>query len=163
VPQGAASFFYVHYKELKLQVSQGALLAGQRTETAAQQAAAMMIACSLLAEERLAIAEASSDKTVRHAGVVHISFCPAPGIHCGAVHGAAGFAGTYGWSCPSRTGQTSAGSDRRGGPATTTLKNLPAQGPPPRGQMAPHDEPLFIVHPQDILPSRRMLGGIRAI
>lgn len=62
------------YKELKLQVNQGALLAGQRTETAAQQVAAMMIACSLLAEERLAIAEASPDKAVRQAGAVRISF-----------------------------------------------------------------------------------------
>lgn len=62
------------YKELKLQVNQGSLLAGQRTETAAQQVAAMMIACSLLAEERLAIAEASADTEVRQAGAVRISF-----------------------------------------------------------------------------------------
>ena len=62
------------YKELKLQVNQGNLLAGQRTETAAQQVAAMMIACSLLAEERLAIAEVSQDKAVRQAGAVRISF-----------------------------------------------------------------------------------------
>lgn len=62
------------YKELKLQVNQGSLLAGQRTETSAQQVAAMMIACSLLAEERLAIAEVSQDKAVRQAGAVRISF-----------------------------------------------------------------------------------------
>ncbi len=62
------------YKELKLQVNQSTLLAGQRTETAAQQVAAMMIACSLLAEERLAIAKASQDKDVRQAGAVRISF-----------------------------------------------------------------------------------------
>lgn len=62
------------YRELKLQVNQGSLLAGQRTETAAQQVAAMMIACSLLAEERLAIAEASQDKGVRQAGALRISF-----------------------------------------------------------------------------------------
>jgi hypothetical protein len=41
------------------------LLAGQRTETAAQQVAAMMIACSLLAEERLVLAAASPEKAVR--------------------------------------------------------------------------------------------------
>lgn len=34
----------------------------------------MLIACSLLAEEHLAIAEASSDKAVRQAGAVRISF-----------------------------------------------------------------------------------------
>lgn len=62
------------YKELKLEVNQGALLAGQRTETAAQQVAAMMIACSLLAEERLAIAAVSPEKTVRQAGALRISF-----------------------------------------------------------------------------------------
>lgn len=62
------------YKELKLEVNQGSLLAGQRTETAAQQVAAMMLACSLLAEERLAIAELSQDESVRQAGAVRISF-----------------------------------------------------------------------------------------
>ncbi len=62
------------YKELKLQVNQGSLLAGQRTETAAQQVAAMMIACSLLAEERLAVAAVSPDQAVRQAGALRISF-----------------------------------------------------------------------------------------
>ena len=62
------------YRELKLQVNQGTLLAGQRTETAAQQVAAMMIACSLLAEERLAIAEASQEVELRQAGALRISF-----------------------------------------------------------------------------------------
>jgi hypothetical protein len=64
----------IFYKELKLQINQGDLLAGQRTETAAQQVAAMMIACSLLAEERLAIAESCEDKDVQRAGAVRISF-----------------------------------------------------------------------------------------
>lgn len=62
------------YRELKLQVNQGTLLAGQRTETAAQQVAALMIACSLLAEERLAIAEVAQDKEVKQAGALRISF-----------------------------------------------------------------------------------------
>lgn len=64
----------IFYKELKLQINQGDLLAGQRTDTAAQQVAAMMIACSLLAEERLAIAQSSEDEEVRRAGAVRISF-----------------------------------------------------------------------------------------
>lgn len=64
----------IFYKELKLDVNQGDLLAGQRTETAMQQVAAMMIACSLLAEERLAAAQASEDEEVRQAGAVRISF-----------------------------------------------------------------------------------------
>jgi len=64
----------IFYKELKLQVNQGGLLGGQRTETAAQQVAAMMIACSLLAEERLAIAQSSEEEEVRRAGAVRISF-----------------------------------------------------------------------------------------
>jgi Transposase DDE domain len=64
----------IFYKELKLQLNQGDLLGGQRTETAAQQVAAMMIACSLLAEERLAIAESCEDEEVRRAGAVRISF-----------------------------------------------------------------------------------------
>lgn len=64
----------IFYKELKLQLNQGDLLGGQRTETAEQQVAAMMIACSLLAEERLAIAGSSEDEEVRRAGAVRISF-----------------------------------------------------------------------------------------
>lgn len=70
-----------------------------------------------------------------------------------------GFAGAHGWSCPSRTGQTSAYPDRRGGPATKTLKNLPAQGLPTHGQMATHDASLCIVPPADILPPRRLLAS----
>ena len=64
----------IFYKELKLQINQGDLLAGQRTETAQQQVAAMMIACSLLAEERLAVAGSCEDEEVRRAGAVRISF-----------------------------------------------------------------------------------------
>lgn len=67
--------------------------------------------------------------------------------------------GVHGWSCPSRTGQTSVCPDRRGGPATKTLKSLPAQGLPTHGQMASHNEPLFIVLPPDILPPRRLLAS----
>lgn len=102
-----------------MQVNQGTLLAGQCTETAAQQVVAMMIACSLLAEERLAIAEASPDKAVRQCRGDPHQLGSVPGIHGDAVHGAAGFAGALwrellkpNWSdecvCP----------DRRGGPAT---------------------------------------------
>lgn len=62
------------YKELKLQINQGDLLAGQRTETSMQQVAAMMMASSLLAQERLAVAQASKEQTVRQAAAVRISF-----------------------------------------------------------------------------------------
>lgn len=112
----------------------------------------MVIACSLLAEERLAIAEASPDKAVRHAGAMRISFALCQEYTAALFMALQGFAGAHGWSCPSRTGQTSACPDRTGGPATKTVKNLPAQDPPTRGQMATHDDPLFIGHPQTFLP-----------
>lgn len=57
-----------------LEVNQGTLLAAQHTETAAQQVATMMMARSLLAEELMAIAEASAEKAVRQAGALRISF-----------------------------------------------------------------------------------------
>lgn len=63
----------IFYKELKLQVNQGDLLRSQRTETAIQQIAALMIACSLLAEERLAVAAIVGGE-VAQAGAVRISF-----------------------------------------------------------------------------------------
>lgn len=63
----------VFYKELKLVLHGGHLLSAQRTETAQQELAALLIASSLVAEERLACAQSSEDEEVRQAGVLRIS------------------------------------------------------------------------------------------
>lgn len=63
----------VFYKELKLVLHGGHLLSAQRTETAQQELAALLIASSLVAEERLACAQSSRDEEVRQAGVLRIS------------------------------------------------------------------------------------------
>lgn len=76
--------------------------------------------------------------------------CAVSGIHCGTVPGATVLGGPDGQTCPGRTGQTRAYSDRRGSVATTTNKILPAQSPTPSGQMAAHDEPHFVVHLQKL-------------
>ena len=51
----------------------GDLLRSQTPETAAQEVAAMLMASSLVAEERLACAAASDDQEVRESGAIRIS------------------------------------------------------------------------------------------
>lgn len=63
----------VFYKELKMGLRKGDLLQSQTPETAAQEVAALLIASSLVAEERLACAAESNDKEVREAGAIRIS------------------------------------------------------------------------------------------
>ena len=62
------------YKELKLGLRRNDLVQSHTPETAAQELLAMLIACRLLAEERLAAAAQSEDEDVRRAGVQRISF-----------------------------------------------------------------------------------------
>jgi hypothetical protein len=64
----------VFYKELKLQINGGDLLQSHTPESAAQEVLAMLLACSLLAKERLAAAAQSSDAEVQSAGALRISF-----------------------------------------------------------------------------------------
>lgn len=64
----------IFYKELKLGLHGSDLLNGQRSESAMQQVAALMIASSLMAEERLAIAACSQQEGVEQAAVTRISF-----------------------------------------------------------------------------------------
>lgn len=64
----------VFYKELKMGLRSGDLLLSQTPETAAQEVAAMLLAASLVAEERLACAGQSEEEEVRQAGVRRISF-----------------------------------------------------------------------------------------
>lgn len=64
----------IFYKELKLGLHGSDLLNGQRSETAMQQAAALMIASSIVAEERLAIAASSGEPAVKQAAAIRISF-----------------------------------------------------------------------------------------
>jgi|GEM_PF-3652625 len=130
----------IFYKELKLQVNQGDLLGGQRTETAAQQVAAMMIACSLLAEERLAVAQSCEGEDVRRAGAVRISFS----LCQECVVALKGIAGTHGRTGAGRTRQTCPSTDRR--PAATMTPILPVQSPPPYQQMAAHARAIFNAH-----------------
>lgn len=63
----------VFYHELKLQVSGGDLLQSHTPETAAQELIALLVAGSLLAEERLAVAALAPAAEVRQAGAVRIS------------------------------------------------------------------------------------------
>ena len=62
----------VFYRELKLQVARGDLLKSHTPETAQQEIAALLMACTLLAQERLAIA-AEIGGEVEEAGAVRIS------------------------------------------------------------------------------------------
>jgi len=62
----------VFYRELKLQVAAGELLQSNTPETAQQEIAALLLAASLLAEERLAVA-AQAGGEVQEAGAVRIS------------------------------------------------------------------------------------------
>ena len=62
----------VCYRELKLQVADGELLQSHTIESAQQEIAALLMASSLLAEERLAVA-AQVGGEVEAAGAVHIS------------------------------------------------------------------------------------------
>ena len=62
----------VFYRELKLQVADGELLQSHTPESAQQEIAALLMASSLLAEERLAVA-AQVRGEVEAAGAVHIS------------------------------------------------------------------------------------------
>lgn len=64
----------VFYKELKMGLRSGDLLLSQTPETAAQEVAALLLAASLVAEERLACAQQSQEEGVRQAGVMRISF-----------------------------------------------------------------------------------------
>lgn len=64
----------VFYKELKMGLRNGDLLLSQTPETAAQEVAALMLAASLVAEERLACAAHSQEEQVRQDGVMRISF-----------------------------------------------------------------------------------------
>lgn len=78
----------IFYKELKLQVYQRDLLGGECPEKAAQQVAAMMIACSQLAEEHLAVAQGNEDEEVRRAGAVRSSTRPSnPAAHAAWTRG----------------------------------------------------------------------------
>ncbi len=62
----------VFYKELKLQVARNGLLQSHTPETAQQEIAALLMACTLVAEERLAVA-AQAGNEVQAAGVMRIS------------------------------------------------------------------------------------------
>jgi len=62
----------VFYKELKLQVARNGLLQSHTPETAQQEIAALLMACALVAEERLAVA-AQAGGEVQAAGAVRIS------------------------------------------------------------------------------------------
>lgn len=62
----------VFYHELKLQVARGGLLQSHTPETAQQEIAALLMACTLVAQERLAVAAQAGGK-VQQAGVVRIS------------------------------------------------------------------------------------------
>lgn len=62
----------VFYRELKLQVARSSLLQSQTPETALQEIAGLLMACALVAEERLAVA-AEAVGEVQAAGVVRIS------------------------------------------------------------------------------------------
>ncbi len=62
----------VFYRELKLQVARGELLQSHTPETAQQEIAALLMACTLVAQERLAVA-AEVGGEVQAAGVVRIS------------------------------------------------------------------------------------------
>lgn len=64
----------VFYKELKMGLRNGDLLLSQTPETAAQEVAALLMAASLVAEERLACARHSEDEQVSQGGVMRISF-----------------------------------------------------------------------------------------
>ena len=64
----------VFYKELKMGLRNGDLLLSQTPRTAAQEVAALLMAASLVAEERLACAQQSEEPEVRAAGVMRISF-----------------------------------------------------------------------------------------
>jgi len=62
----------VFYRELKLQVARGDLLQSHTPETAVQEIAALLMACALLAQERVAVA-AEVGGEVEAAGAVRIS------------------------------------------------------------------------------------------
>lgn len=62
----------VFYKELKLQVARNGMLQSHTPETAQQEIAALLMACTLVAEERLAVA-AQAGGEVQAAGAVRIS------------------------------------------------------------------------------------------
>jgi hypothetical protein len=62
----------VFYRELKLQVARGDLLQSHTPETAVQEVAALLMACALVAQERLAVA-AEAGGEVEAAGAVRIS------------------------------------------------------------------------------------------
>lgn len=64
----------IFYKELKIQLRGGDLLAGHTPQSAAQEMLALTVAASLLAGERLAAAAASGDPRILAAGAVRISF-----------------------------------------------------------------------------------------
>jgi hypothetical protein len=64
----------IFYKELKIQLRGGDLLAGHTPQSAAQEMLALTVAASVLADERLAAAAASGDPAILASGAVRISF-----------------------------------------------------------------------------------------
>lgn len=64
----------VFYKELKRGLRGSDLLLSQTPQTAAQEAAALLLGAGLVAEERQACAARSAEEEVRQAGVMRISF-----------------------------------------------------------------------------------------
>lgn len=64
----------VFYKELKMGLRKGDLLLSQTPETAVQETVALLLAASLIAEERLACAEQSQEGEVQESAVMRISY-----------------------------------------------------------------------------------------
>jgi hypothetical protein len=62
------------FRQLKLQLRRSELLQSHTPETAAQELLAMLMACRLIAEERMQAAALSDDAQVRQAAAVRISF-----------------------------------------------------------------------------------------
>ena len=79
----------IFYKELKVQIRGGDLLAGHTPQSAAQEMLALMVAASLLAGERLAGAEAGGEPRIIAAGRRADQLWRVPHAHGGIVDGAA--------------------------------------------------------------------------
>jgi hypothetical protein len=66
----------VFYRELKLQVARGELLQSHTPDTAQQEIAALLMACSLVAQERLAVAAVAGGEVQAAVGVrISLSIC----------------------------------------------------------------------------------------
>ncbi|MBK8094422.1 MAG: hypothetical protein IPK32_21275 [Verrucomicrobiaceae bacterium] len=110
----------VFYKELKLVLHGGHLLSAQRTETAQQELAALLIASSLVAEERLACAQSSEDEEVRQGRSAAHQHEPLFGAHRSAATGAGGSAGPHGRGGTRSAGAPSARANRPSRVASAT-------------------------------------------